>query len=137
MEYVIGEAEHKFARWHRAAIQDQLIPHGFRYAVYSGGSDVINRALLFHQSEMTIMRGKSEGQTELVRILRLTTAMTDCYGNSERAIDGVVALSLFIGNDFIPGIASFSQLKRVYNGVSDVFLVANRQFNREFLEKML
>jgi hypothetical protein len=125
--FVLGEAEIKFATWYRSSIKAGTLPRGLRYTIFSGDSDVINLALLFHEPDMTIIRGKNEGQTELVQIARLRTAMANCYGDSARRIDDAVAISFFIGNDFLPGVASFSQLEQAYKRLPG-FLVENGSF---------
>jgi hypothetical protein len=131
-----GEVEHKFAAYYRTGVAEGRFTRDTKITAFSRDGDVLNSCLLFHSPQMTVMMGKSGNATELVSISQLRSAIARLYGDCERRIDDLVALSFFARTDFIPGIASIVELEQAYHRVGNGFLVEGSEFNRVFLKQL-
>jgi 5'-3' exoribonuclease 2 len=133
-----GEAEHKFAAYVRSEKAEGRLPSGLHYAIFGLDTQLLSVALLLHEPNMMVVRyDECRSNLEIVDIRRLRTALARDYGNAERYIDDFVAIGLFFGTNYMPGVAPFESLMQAYQGAGGGFLVENGNVNVEVLEQFL
>ncbi|KAK8880678.1 5'-3' exoribonuclease 1 [Tritrichomonas musculus] len=125
-----GEAEHKIVRRIREQISSGELQKGEKHCVVSNDNDVIFLLLQFADYDFSVVRVVADEETNLpafyivdiqkVRDYFMGRVHRNCGRNDfsvERATSDVIALSFFLGNDFVGCFSEIEKCHDAFDGI--------------------
>jgi 5'-3' exonuclease len=114
----VSEGEHKIFEYYRKGFINERNLSGGVHVINGLDADLIMLSLISPVNNIYLMR---EDIYDVVNINELRSLITELMNHSPTAIPDFVVLSYLLGNDFIPTLPIFEDMKRAVDTIIDVY----------------